>query len=236
MKTLSALVILLLTMISWSTKNPDFTSSETTKQEDSLKQRIEIFNKELENHVIEPNFTINMDSSTVTFLDFKIDSFSDENGLVIKVNNDEIKTYRLQTQNIVWTAKDSVQYANQISQIKYYKYEKLLLFQITYYPCSGLGCGANYQIIYDLKNKKSFAFGRFRTGFDMNLYQYQTDEKTYYLSKSFQGRNEQLKDTITYELFELTPNLPLRLSEYSAKFMYENDFERETKFESKWIK
>ena len=236
MKTLSALVILLLTMISWSTKNPDFTSSETTKHENSLKQRIEIFNKELENHFIEPNFTINMDSSTVTFLDFKIDSFSDENGLVIKVNNDEIKTYRLQTQNIVWTAKDSVQYANQISQIKYYKYEKLLLFQITYYPCSGLGCGANYQIIYDLKNKKSFAFGRFRTGFDMNLYEYQSDEKTYYLSKSFQGRNEQLKDTITYELFELTSNLPLRLSEYSAKFMYENDFERETKFESKWIK
>lgn len=235
MKLLSAIIISIFIMISWSSNNTNHTSSTNKNHIDSLKQRIQIFNKELEDHVIEPNVIMNIDSSTISFLDFKIDYYNDDDkGLVIKVNDDEIKTYLLQTQNVVWAEKDSVQYANQISQIKYYKYEKLLLFQVNYYPCSGLGCGTNYQIIYDLKNKKPFAFGRFRTGFDMNLYRYQSDEKNYYLSKSFKGRNEQLKDTITYEIYELTPNAPKKLNEYSAKFMYENDYE--TNFEAKWIK
>lgn len=45
-------------------------------------------------------------------------------------------------------------------------------------------------------------FGRFKTGFDMELYNY-NDDKPYYLSKSFNGRNIEGIDTIRYELFPI---------------------------------
>lgn len=237
MKLFSGLIILLITILSCNGKKPNNTSATNTNPQNSIKQIVEIFNKELEDQMIEPNVIINVDSTKVSFLNFKIDSYNNDKGLVIKVNNDEIKTYQLQTQNNVWGGKDSLQFANNLSQIKYYKYNKLLLFQIDFYPCTGLGCGVSYQIIYDLKNKNPFAFGRFRTGFDMNLYRFTQEDKTYYLSKSFDGRNAKLKDTVTYEIYELTPNAPKKLNQYSAKFMYENEeYENPKNFKEKWIK
>ena len=78
-----------------------------------------------------------------------------------------------------------------------------MLLQLNNDMCTGLGCGVNYQLIYDLYSKKVFPFGRFRTGLDMNLYKIKNN--IYYLSKTFHGRNAQSKDTILYNLYKIEP-------------------------------
>jgi hypothetical protein len=84
--------------------------------------------------------------------------------------------------------------------------ESLIGFVLTYTPCSGLGCGVNYQIIYDFKTGKQTYFGRFRTGFEFQLYNFNSDNRPDYLSKTFYGRNAQGIDTTEYVLYSQTKN------------------------------
>uniref|UniRef100_UPI00404951F9 hypothetical protein n=1 Tax=Flavobacterium sp. TaxID=239 RepID=UPI00404951F9 len=92
-------------------------------------------------------------------------------------------------------------FANNVRQIKLYESESLLGFVLTNEPCTGLGCSANYQLIYDLKNKTESYFGRFRTGFEFELYDFNQDSKIDFLSKTFYGRNEQMIDTTEFILY-----------------------------------
>lgn len=109
-------------------------------------------------------------------------------------------------------------------------------FQLTYTPCTGIGCGVNYQIIYDLKTKKVYPFGRFRTGFDMDIYSF-SDNKIHYLSKSFVGRNAELKDTITYQIYQIDEEQGKFLEAYYAKFIYNDEnYETPVQFIKNWIK
>lgn len=201
----------------------------------SIKKQVELFELKLKSNQIKPTFSTIIDS--VSFFDskLKIKTIKNKNYLQIKINGNKIQTNQFLTLNDVWNKKDSINYSNQISQVKYYRPLNLLILQLNFYPCTGLGCAVNYQLIYDLNSKKTYSFGRFRTGFDMNLYKFKNE--FYYLSKSFYGRNAQLKDTIIYNLYKIKPkSAPQKIEKYFAKFTYEDeDYENETSFTKKWI-
>lgn len=81
-----------------------------------------------------------------------------------------------------------------------------------------------------------FAFGRFRTGFDMELYNYDSNLPLY-LSKSYEGRNIEGIEKITYELFpldfsasELKP-----LKNIFAQAVYDENKNEIISFQKQWI-
>lgn len=194
------------------------------------------FEEDLKKRIITPSYRIEVESDTIRFEDCLITVSKNGEPLEIRINNDTIFVNDMFTQNIVWGYKNQLDYSNAVSLIHYYSYYNILMFQTHFYPCSGLGCGVNFQILYHTKTKKSFAFGRFRTGFDMELYNY-NDDKVYYLSKSFNGRNIQGIDTVKYELFpidflqeELKP-----LDNIFAEEVYDNNEEKIISFKKQWI-
>lgn len=212
-------------------------SIKTKERTDSfLNSEVEKFDKLLEESIIEPTAVINLDTTETSFLGFKIETRILNDKLVILLNDEKIDFAKLETLNEVWGKRDSLNFGNAISQIKYYKYHNLMSFQLKYTPCTGLGCNVNYQLIYNLKTKKIFPFGRFRTGFDMDIYSFEKD-KTHYLSKSFAGRNAGLRDTITFQIYQLDENQGHFLKPYYAKFIYkEESYDTPVEFVKNWIK
>jgi len=162
----------------------------------------------LKTKIIEPTLVIeNIDKNKFDLLDHKISWIALEKGLKITIDGQSITTSNKVTSNVVWdTGVDSVNFANNIQQASLYEQESLIGFVLTGSPCTGLGCGVNYQIIYDLKTGKQTYFGRFRTGFEFQIYNFNSDRKPDYLSKTFFGRNAQGIDTTLYVLYSQTEN------------------------------
>jgi hypothetical protein len=126
-------------------------------------------------------------------------------GIEITVDGQTINTSKAVTTNPVWKESiDSVNFANSLLQIKIYEYDSLIGFVLSRAPCSGLGCGVNYQIIYDLKTKTASYFGRFRTGFEFDLYDFNNDDRIDYLSKTFYGRSPQGIDSTRFVMYSQT--------------------------------
>jgi len=194
------------------------------------------FEENLKTKIITPTYRIQVENKEIRFEDFFI-SFSElDDSLKIYINNDTLNIYKLITQNIVEFEKQQVDYANSLLEVNYYQELNILMFLVHFYPCTGLGCGVNYQIMYHTGSKKMFAFGRFRIGFDMELYDY-NDDKLYYLSKSFNGRNIQGIDKIKYELFPIDFKLnelhPLK--ETFAEIVTDENENRIVSFKEHWI-
>ena len=135
---------------------------------------------------------------------------SNENGLEISINGKIIETKGKIALNSAWGEKrDSIWYLNNISQIKLYKYEQasIIAFLLIYHPCNGHGCSVNYQLFYDTKTGKESYFSRFRTGFELELYDFNYDQKIDFLSKRFDGRNSaSMVDTTTFEMYSRLEN------------------------------
>lgn len=207
------------------------------QQQNKYDLELNEFKKELEYKKITPTYRIQVESDTVRFEDFLITISKNDKPLEIRINNDTVFVDDMFTQNIVWGDKNQLDYSNAVSLIHYYSYYNILMFQAHFFPCSGLGCGVNFQILYHTKTKKSFAFGRFRTGFDMELYNY-NDDKPYYLSKSFNGRNIEEIDTIRYELFSIDFSLQelQPLKEIFAEIVTDENENETIFFQKQWIK
>lgn len=205
------------------------------QQKNKYELELNQFEKELEYKKITPTYKIQVESDTVRFEDFFISFSKLEEPLMIKINNDSIFVNEMITQNNVETHKIQVDYSNAVSLIQYYSYYDILMLQTYFYPCSGLGCGVNFQILYHTKTKKTFAFGRFRTGFEMELYNY-NDNKPYYLSKSYDGRNIEEINKITYELFPVDFSLQelFPLKNVFAELI-SHDYEEIISFKKQWV-
>ncbi|HYH15088.1 MAG TPA: hypothetical protein VD794_07710 [Flavisolibacter sp.] len=205
-----------------------------------------LINDYLEQRRIEPQAVFNVAEDKIIYNNLNIQWKPLDRGVIITINNFSINTNGLVTLNDVLGEghKDSVNFANTLSQIKYYETndDKLLGFVLTYTPCTGLGCGVNYQLIYDLKTQKVNSFGRFRTGFDLDLYDFDDNDKVDYLSKTFFGRNEQLRDTTVFTYYQQEADGRFVLSK-SAKgetyyFKHRYSLESDTMpegFEEKWV-
>lgn len=195
------------------------------------------FEEDLENRIITPTYRIQVENKEIRFEDFFV-SFSElDDSLKIYINKDTLNVHKLITQNIVEDEKQPVDYANSLLEVNYYQKLNILMFLVHFYPCTGLGCGVNYQVVYHTKNKKMFAFGRFRTGFEMELYDYDSSLPCY-LSKSYEGRNIEGIEKITYQIFpldfsasELKP-----LKNIFAQTVYDEDKNKMISFQKQWIK
>jgi hypothetical protein len=167
-----------------------------------------------------------------------------EKGVEITIDGYSITTTDKVTSNPVWdTGIDSVNFANYLQQVKVYEDYSLIGLALTYTPCIGLGCGVNYQIIYDLKTKRQSYFGRFKTGFEFELYNFNSDGNADYLSKTFFGRNAQGVDTTEFVMYTQTENGYFEefKTDNQAKFWFKHIYtESQTDlnnegFEEKWI-
>jgi hypothetical protein len=199
----------------------------------------------LQTKTIEPTVVFNNDGrKEIDLLKHKITWRDLEKGIEITVNGQSITTSDKVTYNAVWgSGFDSVNFANFLQQVKIYEYDSLIGFVLTDSPCTGLGCGVNYQIIYDLKTGKQTFFGRFRTGLEFELYNFNSDDRLDYLSKTFYGRNGQGIDTTEYVLYSQTKNGSFE--EFKAdnqdKFWFKHiyaEFQTDLnneEFEEKWI-
>lgn len=157
---------------------------------------------------IEPTVVFNNDGrNEIDLLEHKISWLPFEKGIEISIDGHSIKTSDKVTSNPVWdTGVDSVNFANFLHQIKVYESDSLIGFVLTNTPCNGLGCSVNYPIIYNIKTKRQTYFGRFRTGFEFELYDFNSDDRPDYLSKTFFGRNAQGIDTTEFVLYSETVN------------------------------
>lgn len=193
------------------------------------------FKADLKNRVVIPTFEAKLIDSFIVIQNYTIQRFNTDKGLSIIVNQDTIHCYNLQTLNEVWSGKDSVQYATDISEVKYYKEPNILMLNLYFYPCTGLGCGVSYQLLYYPETQDAYAFGKFRSSCEMEMYSRdQTSDEFYFLSTTFHGRNALQKDTIIFEPFSLIKNRPPKRMNYYAKFMYEN-IDSLTNIELNWL-
>jgi len=199
----------------------------------------------LKTKAIEPTVVFNNDGRKEFNLLNHIISWRElKKGVEITVNGQSIVTADKVTLNPVWGEEvDSVNFANYLNQIKIYEYDSLVGFVLTNSPCTGLGCGVNYQIVYDLKTKKQSYFGRFQTGLEFEIYNFNSDDRLDFLSKTFVGRNTQGIDTTEFVLYSQTEIGDFR--EFTAKdstrfwfrhtySVFQTDLDND-RFEEQWI-
>lgn len=204
-----------------------------------------IIEEYLDTKTIEPTVVFNNNGhNEFDFLGLEISWQKLKKGIEINVDGHSIKTFDKTTSNTVWNAGvDSVNFANFLSQVKIYESDSIIGFVLTSTPCSGLACSVNYQMIYDLRTKKTTFFGRFRTGFEFELYNFNSDNRPDYLSKTFSGRNETGVDTTKFVLYSRMEDGEFR--EFTAKnglkytFMHSyTEFHKDLNneyFEENWI-
>ena len=186
--------------------------------------------------------------SSIRLLENEISWSEKDNALEIIINGTKINTFDKVTLNNNWgNSVDSVNFANNVRQIKLYESESLLGFVLTNKPCTGLGCSVNYQLMYNLKTKSESYFGRFRTGFELELYDFNQDSKIDFLSKTFYGRNEQMIDTTEFILYSQSEKGSFqefktkKQRRYSFKHIYPQIYPDRNKdsileeFEENWI-
>lgn len=191
----------------------------------TLKQQSDLFEQGLLSHLIPATGQVDVERDTVLLDKFSVVNLGREMPFQILVNGDTLKIYEMQTENEVFGSRDTVTYANMISEIKYYRKYDLLLFGLYFYPCTGMGCWVNYQVIYHTRSRKSVVFGRFATGNELELYDY-GGPFPYYLSKSFMGRNAHGIDTVDYELYPVDFSSEKKMLQpvegIYARFIYED--------------
>lgn len=164
----------------------------------------------LESKTIEPTLVFNNDGrNKFKLLEHKLSWEWDKvnNDIEITIDGYTFSTKDKVTSNVVWdSGVDSINFANYLQQVKIYEPDSLIGLVLINSPCTGLGCGVNYQIIYDLSTHKQTYFGRFRTGFEFDLYNFNSDNKPDYLSKTFFGRNTKGIDVTRFVLYSKSNN------------------------------
>ncbi|MGB1204245.1 MAG: hypothetical protein ACPG5B_01295 [Chitinophagales bacterium] len=185
-----------------------------------------------------------MEALEIKLLDYKINWRKKERGIEITIDGHTINTADKVTLNPVWgSGVDSVNFANFLKEVKVYETAQLVGFVLTNTPCTGLACDINYQLIYDLKSQKESYFGRFRTGFEFELYHFNADDFPDYLSKTFYGRNAQQIDTTEFVMYSQTENGDFQQFQTATQSKYwfkhicsvsNDDFENES-FEEHWV-
>ncbi|WP_210489295.1 hypothetical protein [Rufibacter aurantiacus] len=183
MKFKSLLLTGLVTLIGCSTNSPKI---EVAAEEVNHEKMIEDY---LRAYAIKPTLVYKNDGSKAfTLLNHKIIWKELNSGVEISIDGHSFSTSDKVTFNSVEkSGKDSLNFANSLMQVKVYEKESLIGFVLDFEPCTGTGCSISYQIIYDLKTRKQSYFGKFRTGFEFELYDFNKDGKLDYLATETDG-------------------------------------------------
>jgi len=199
-----------------------FSACKEKTIENNKKQKIYVIQKNIQDtldyyfykYEIEPEIIINNvegNKKEVSFLSHKIKWFDKDDETKIQIDNDLLNLRKEVTlNNVQGEGVDSVDFANNWDQIKYFKFndDELIGIRMSFYPCTGLGCSVDYFLIYDLQRKTKNYFGTFRADNELKLFHFNNDEqyRIDYLSKSYYDLTDSSGDKreIVYELFSLS--------------------------------
>lgn len=240
------LISILILVFSCSEKKNTETKIEKEKNEFRT-----IISEYLELKKLEPTIVFNNASNpnkkfAAKLLDNEISWSEKNNAIEIIINEVKLNTAdKVSLNNTTNNRTDSINFANNIKQIKLYESDSLIGFLLTYEPCTGLGCNVNYQIIYDLKTKSESYFGKFKSEFEFELYDFNQDSKIDYLSNTFYDKNEKMVNTIEYIMYSQAEKGNFEEfkskdhKKYSFKYsypqIYENNDSTKEKFTENWI-
>ena len=147
----------------------------------------------------------------VSFLNHKIKWLDNESETTIQIDNDLFSLKKAVTLNDVEEGKvDSVDFANDWDQIKYFRSNDIELvgIRMSFYPCTGNGCSVSYFLLYEFKRKTKNYFGTYRTDDELKLYHFNNNSQydVDYLSKTYNDLTDSSgeKTEVDYELFSLS--------------------------------
>jgi hypothetical protein len=212
-------IIILTILVSCDNKKPN---SGTFHQTEKPVTKIEILetetdiNNKLKQHFelyrIKPSIEINNtegNQTDIQLANHNIKWFDKEDETKIKIDNDLFTLKDKVTLNIVHYEKDSVDFANNWNEIKLFKQNdrEYIGIRMSFAPCTGLGCSVDYFLIYDVKTKAKNFFGTFRTDNELELYNFNNDDKIDYVAKTFNGDAHGLTPIeFIYELYSMGTN------------------------------
>jgi hypothetical protein len=199
----------------------------------------------LSTRIIRPTLVYNNDRrNEFTLLNYNISWKELNSGIEITINDYSFSTTDKLTLNHVENVeKDSVNSANFLEQVKIYERDSLIGFVLTVFPCTGLSCSYNYQIIYDLKTKKQSYFGRFRTGSEFDLYNFNSDGKIDYLSTITDGPSAEGEISKEFVLYSMSKSGGFEqfATKTQERFWFKHTYiesypnNKDERFENRWI-
>lgn len=172
------------------------------------------------------NIRYDQNPNEVAFLNHKIqwiESEEEDIGSKIKIDDDLFTLKGKKTlNNVEGTTKNDVDFANNWRQIRYYNYnqQELICIEMVSYPCTGIGCGVNYYLLYDIKHKTKNYFGTYRIDdYELQLFNFNNDDKGQldFVSKTNLNHDK----TIVFELFSLGKDGIFRIQKNSKGQKYE---------------
>ena len=201
---------------------------------------------------IVPSIIVNnteRDQTMILLENNKVEWIRSDKEIRIKINNDIFSLKDKKTINSLDGEDDyeSVDFANNWEQIKFYKFGDKQLIGITMgnEPCTGIGCSVAFQLVYDLKTKSKTFFGTYRTEREINLYDFKNDGVIDYLGKTYIGESDGVAKEISnvcklYSMDEegvFHQQFNNKQKPYFIKrtFEAENYREIDSKFEAIWL-
>ena len=242
------LIILTLTILVPFGNIKSFSQTKTN----SIKEKITIEEK-LKNHFdlyrIKPSIEINNTEDNQTEIklgNHTIKWLNTNNETKIKIDKDLFTLKDNITLNIVWDDKDNVDFANNWDQIKLYKHndKEYIGIRMSFSPCTGLGCSIDYYLIYDVATKTQNYFGTFRTNREMELFEFNNDNKIDFVSKTYIGQSDGVATEVynLYEVYSMEKNgkfiqkFDNQKKPYFIKRTFNSDGdELDEKFKMNWI-
>lgn len=140
-----------------------------------------------------------------------------------------------------------VDFANRWDQVKLYDVggRQLIGISMINYPCTGIGCGVSFFLIYDLKTKSKSFFGSYRIDHEIKLYDFGNDGTIDFLSGTYAGGSDGVAKEIAniHELYTMDEKggFHLQLDKTGKKFFFKRTFEVENykelekKFIHNWV-
>ena len=118
MKKTLLLLFLCATLFSCKKNSTEIKINKVDSTE-KIRNDVKNFVSALDSSEIKPTFSTSLDSVSILNPNLKISSSNKNNGFVISINENRVDVKKLLTINDVWSSKDSVNYANNISEVKY---------------------------------------------------------------------------------------------------------------------
>ncbi|MES2544741.1 MAG: hypothetical protein V4548_07640 [Bacteroidota bacterium] len=231
--------------------NSNHLLSQNNSNKNSISTRIE---KYLNSHEIKPRIILqnkNLDSlqSEIEVSQHKIKWIYNENNYETKLQIDDnlfsLKD-KITLNETAENQKDSINFANNWDEIKFYKIgeRELIGIRMSYYHCVGLGCSVDYYLFYDLKTKAKNFFGTFKTGNEMKLFDFGVN-RIDFVSKTYIEIGYGVDKPIShlYQLFSLKENGEFEIQKdkngklyYLKRFFHtNNEKENRSKFQQNWF-
>src|SRR6187455_194104 len=133
-------------------KTVKFSSKDIWMQEEQIHSRLK---DHFEQYRITPSIEVNNSDFNLTNIQLgkhKIKWIDKEDETKIKIDNDLFSLKDKMTLNIVHDAEDEVDFANNWDEIKLWEYNdrEYIGIRMRFHICTGIGCGVDLFLIYDV--------------------------------------------------------------------------------------